>query len=63
VITDYEQAREAARKYLVDSKKQTVCLLGGHVAEEVIADCAICQAQGCISCLDEHRCDDHERIM
>lgn len=61
MITDYTMAREAARAYLAGSKKQTICLLGGHVATEVIACCGICDVSGCISCLDVHDCEDYNK--
>lgn len=69
MITDYAKARAGALEYLsiskttiTASKSDPICLLGGHKAEDgVIAECAICQVSGCISCLDTHDCEDYDK--
>jgi hypothetical protein len=64
-MTDYTAARESARRYLKATRKPTVCLLAGHILKpgEEIAYCALCQASGCVDCLDSHLCEDYMEIL
>lgn len=57
------QAQAGAREFLNAPKVETVCLLSGHKLEagEVLAQCGICDVAGCVSCLDDHYCEDYQK--